>query len=476
MKNRVQRQDSTYKMFLVSSALVLSCSFLFLEWKNPATHQEKIGTGHAWLGQAYNFYKYGISNVVGNVSIRSASFRMYDKAMLPPQFNTVSIYDPIFYSAFCASLWRILGAPSWWPLKILNIILFSFLTILLFKALSILFVDKKKALVSTFGVLMFFPLAYTNLAIPRDVHHYYFFVIFLYFALTYIFQKKSIGFLFLGALGIVFCQWVRPPILSSFVVLSLLIILWGQIESKYKEKMYASLSVFWLTSIFLFWIPFCLFNKITYNKYFLSALGENMLSSLYGVPYPDGDVQEHSVGQFVERKVGHKMNCGSIESDNVCMNLYKEYATRYPFHILKCMLIRVRQMLWYDLSWRNYNPYKVTTSTSRWFKLKLALTSPSMFFEFFARIYIRLLLVFGYIGMIIAYYRREYKILIFMIFGVILSSGYSWLFHIEDRVLAVHNWPFGLFAGYFLSFCYEFLILFIKNKNRIQNFKFFMPY
>lgn len=461
---------------LVGLAFIFSFLFLFAEWQLPATHQEKIGTGHAWLGQAYNFYKYGVSNVVGNTIVRIKDFNLYDKEVSASEFNIVSIYDPIFYSIFCAWFWKLLGAPSLWFLKLLNIIIFSLLMIWLFRVLELLFEDKKKALMGAFGVLLFFPLLYTNISIPRDAHHYYAFIIFLYFILTFVISEKKISFLIPGALLFVFCQWARPCILSSFVILTGLFLLWGFIESSYREKFIKSLSVFWIISFLFFWIPFLIFNKITYDKYYVIPQGEALLGSLYGAPFPDGDAVEHTTGKFVLRKTGHYMKCGSIESDNICMSLYKEYVLKYPYHRLKCMFIRLKTMLWYDLPWRQYDPYLVTTQTSRWFKLKLALTSPKLFLEFFARLYMRILLVLGYLGILIAFWRKEYKLLIFMIIGVVFSSGYSWLFHIEDRILAVHNWPFGIFAAYFLSYCYESLRLFIKNKYKMQNFNFFITH
>lgn len=463
--------SQNYKeLSLFSVALIVSSLFLLAEWHLPETHQEKIGTGHAWLGQAYNFYKYGVSNVVSDTTVRIKKFQLYDTEMLPPQFNTVSIYDPIFYSAFCALLWQLLGSANLCSLKILNIILFSFLMIWLFRVLLLLFDDKSKVFVAAFSVLLYFPLLYTNIAIPRDVHHYYFFVIFFYFMLTYVLKNKKIPFLIPGALLVVFCQWVRPPLLSSLVVLSALMLFWAWLEPSLRKKTCTSLSIFWLTSLLLFWLPFCAFNKITYNRYFLSALGENMLSSLYGAPLPNGDALEHSMGKFVLRKTGNQMTCGSIASDTICMDLYKEYIVKYPLHSLKCMYIRLKAMLWYDLPWRQHDPYSVTMQTSRWFKLKLALSTPSLFFEFFARVYICILLVFGYLGACIAFFRKEYKLLIFMIFGVIFSSGYSWLFHIEERVLAVHNWPFGIFAGYFVLYVIESVVAALRSFQQRNNF------
>lgn len=188
---------------------------------------------------------------------------------------------------------------------------------------------------------------------------------------------------------------------------------------------------------------------------------------IYKIPY--GDAFEHSMGQFVLRKTGHQMQCGSLESDDICMGLYKEYVLKYPLHIIKCMAIRLKQMLWYDLPWREYNPYTVTTEVSRWVKFKMMLASPSLFLEFFARIYMRILLVLRYFGIFLAFKRREYALLIFMIFGVIFSSGYSWLFHIEERVLAVHNWPFGVFAAYFIAYAYTFIFGFIHKRGVVKN-------
>lgn len=459
--------SQSYKeLSLFSAALILSSLFLVAEWQLPTTHKEKTGTGHAWLHQGYNFYKHGVSNVVSNETIRIKKFQLYDKEVLPPKFNTVSIYDPIFYSAICAWLWRLTGSANLLSLKLLNILIFSLLMIWMYRVLILLFEDKRKAFMSAFGVLLFFPLLYTNIAIPRDAHHYYAFVVFLYFILTFVFTEKKISFLIPGALLFVFCQWARPCLLSSFVALTGLFLLWAIFEPSYREKFIKSLSVFWVISFLFFWVPFLIFNKVTYDKYYVIPQGEALLGSLYGTSFPDGDFVNHTTADFVKRKTGHQMKCGNIESDDVCIGLYKKYISKYPYHRFKCIFVRLKSMLWYDLPWRQHDPYSVTMHTSRWFKLKLALTSPSLFFEFFARLYMRILLVLGYLGMCVAFLRKEYKLLTFMILGVIFSSGYSWLFHIEERVLAVHNWPFGIFAGYFLSILYEVIFSFFVSKRK----------
>lgn len=466
MKTANKSISFSKELILVATAFFVCSLFLCAEWQLPRVHKPIRHAGFAWLIEAVKFYYDGVSNKIrdGGVLVEQ-NFNLYytpsDNAKLSP----VSIYDPIFYASFCAFLWKIIGGPSLWSLKILNIIIFSLILVWLYRALEILFDDKRKAFIGSLGVLLYFPLLYTNILTPRDAHHYYSFVIFLYFVLSYVFKNKDFKFLFLGALLFVFCQWVRPPLLSSFVVLTCLMMVWSYREPLLRKRIHAALSVFWLVSILCFWFPFCIFNKITYDKYFLSALGENMLSSLYGTPLPNGDALEHSMGQFVLRKTGHLMLCGQIKSDDICMDLYKEYVVQFPFHAIKCMVIRLKQMLWYDLPWREYDPYMVTTETSRWFKFQLMLASPLLFLEFFARLYIRILLILGYLGITLAFIRKEYALLVFLIIGVVLSSGYSWLFHIEDRVLAVHNWPFGIFAAYWIACVYEFILCWVQKRS-----------
>jgi hypothetical protein len=464
-------KQSRKELCLVGIAFILSSLFLYTEWNLSTTQEETCIASPVWLTQGYNFYIDGVGNKVKNRVLFKKKFELYDKGEDGRKFKVVSIYDPIVFSALCAWLWKLTGKPSLLPLKILNIIIFSLLMIWLFRMLQLLFEDKSKAFAGALGVVAFLPLVFNNIENIRDIYYFYGFIILLYFFFTFVFTKKKITFLIPGALLFVICFWARPCILSSFVALSGLAIIWAYFNPFYRQKAFQVLTIFWFMNGMLFWVPFGIFNKITYDMFYIFPQGEASLSSLYGVPFPDGDVMEHTGAKFILRKTGKPMQNGTMEGDAVCLKLYQQLTKKFPLHRFKCMFARFKIMLWYDLPWKKSDPHSITTETSRWFKLKLALTSPALFFEFLSRLYMRILLFLGYLGIVYALIRKEYTLLILMGLGIVFSSGYSWLCHIEERVLAVHSWPFGLFAAYFLSCCYEFVALSIKNRKKKRSFR-----
>lgn len=467
---KAYRIENYQKWLLVGFSLVVSSLFLYAEWRSPQTHEYKKHCGHAWLIQGFKFYNDGVSSQVRNGGEISEKEFLLSYTQQPSNtFSKASVYDPIAFSVFISWLWRLCGAPSMLYLKLLSMLFFIVSTLGLVRILEFFLCNKQKAFFATLGVLAYVPLGFHVIENVRDVYHYYFFILFLYALCSFISEKRTYFFIIISALLCSLCQWIRPPLFSSVVVLTGLAFLWALFEEKYKKKIFYFLLLFWSVNIITFWIPFCVFNKHVYGEYFVSPRGEALLSGMYGITLPDGDFVEHTTGHFILRKTGHFMRCGSLESDDICMDWFKTYLEKYPLHYFKCMIKRISYMLWYDMPWRRSNPFAITQETSRWFKLQLACSSPALFFEFFIRIYLRILLVMGYIGILFAFLKKEYRLLTWLVVGVMFSSGYSWLFHIEDRVVAVHAWPLGIFAFYGLCSTYEYLYRRIRSSEWKKN-------
>lgn len=455
----------TYKNWrpacLILAGLFLNSLFVYHHYRVAKEEPAKNIT-YAWHAQAYSFYKYGFSNKLASVVVQKGSIKdlgIVDTIGVKedPQFVVPCIYDPVFYAAFCSWVWKLCGAPSFLFLMLINTFIFSIALVMLFNALKLLFRNGNKAFFTTCGALAFLPLVYHNTMNTRDVHHFYAFTIFLYFTLSYIFEKKSFAFLSFGAFLFALCHLVRPALFSSLFALAGVFFLWGCYAPLYRRKILISLSTFCGMSILFFWAPFMVFNKITYDRYFINPKGESFLVGFQGLPFPDGEPMEGMVGAFIARKEGKIIPMGDQYFDDLCWKYFKIYFKKYPIHYFKCMFLRVKGMFWHDLIWRKYYFFEIKQNASKFEKLGILLSNPGMLLEYISRLYVRLILFLGFIGLFLALFKREYLFVGIVIFGIVLSSVYLWIEHFQQRVLAMHQWGIALLAFYGLFCLYEMI-------------------
>jgi len=188
-------------------------------------------------------------------------------------------------------------------------------------------------------------------------------------------------------------------------------------------------------------------NKSNYNRFFVGPAGQDLLESLGEFENPWGFKLSD---QWVDEHVSKKYNevYGTQEFDDKAKEEFWLAFYEQPSFYFKSFFKRIPGIIVPSLPWTYYqqSPYQGLNIFSQ--KLKHALSSPALFFDFLARhIYIRLFLLLGYLGMVLALFRRRY-FAVALLSAVIVAGLGKLPSHIEYRYLIPYYWAFVFFVGY----------------------------
>ncbi|MFT6765292.1 MAG: hypothetical protein ACJAZS_000167 [Alteromonas naphthalenivorans] len=470
MVSTIFKKKNLYGYSLVVIALLVNILYLHQDSKIVSLSKDTRPGGMVWIYPAYSFYKGKISNYYRNFNLKKDKYTLYDEGDKKSKLEVFPIGDTMAYPIVASSIWKLFNKPSFLYLKIFNVVLFALSTFFLFQVCCFLFNSYLRAWCASLSVICFGPLIATNVLWYRDIFQYFGFIVFLYVFLSYMQNKnKSLRFLLVGSFLFTLCQWIRASLFPSFVILSLTLLFWGLWGRYSIKKVRTFLIIFWIANITLFWIPFSIFNYGTYGKFFVGPIGEAKLASLCAPTFYDGfhfPVAGHSKYVFERLEKGISK---AKDYDGACEEYYAILKKKYPWQPIKALMYRIYMIFSQDIEWRIP---EAVTHLPKDIKEKYiyAFSSSSAFLELLLRLQVRLVRLFGILGMLLALYRRNYFLLSLCMIGIVYSSGYMLLTHIEERILSVHVWPFALFAGSFLFDCIVFVFSYkriqIKNHNK----------
>jgi hypothetical protein len=451
---------------LVFLSVLVNLVYLSQELQCSAIQKRLHATGEMWTGWAYSYYNHGISNKIERLDPLKNGYILYSgKEKKIIDFVNPPVGETLGYPILASTVWRLTGVPSLLYMKIINIIIFSLISILLFR-INIFFVKEPwMAFICSLGVVAFPPLLYVNIIWFRDIFQYFGIIFFLYFFIYFVSSKKGNKFLYLGIFTCILCQWIRASLFSSFFILSCLAFIFGLYRYFDNKKTLYFLKFFWISNILLFWVPFMTFNKVTYNTYFVAPTEEALFCSLCSpYPLPNGDMlKAEDYPDYTNEQVRIGKLDPKISFYERYDILYKDICKKYPYRKIECLIYRIKEIAFGNIQWR---PLDLSTSFSLYRYIEnfnFGRVSIKDLPELFLHSYIPFMRLFGWIGIMIAIYRKKYFMVSMLLIGVVYSSGYMLLSHIEDRIIAVHAWPFGLFAFYSFGIIYKKIKLKIKN-------------
>lgn len=468
----ILNNNKLYPLSLVLIGVMATSFFCYKEYEKEPQQHSKSAAGFPFIHMAYSWYLYGVSNFpVQTAKIKQKEYTLYSNELenIQKKRNPFTINEALGYPLLVYGIWKITGSPNLLYPKILNIILFGLFSVFLFQVVLLFVKNPLMAWWCSLGVVLFPPLIGTAIVWNREIFQYFGIILFLYCFLLYVKENNKISFLIVGSVVCVLLQWVRPSLFATFCILSLVGLCWPLLETVSWKKIKTFLMIFWIINIFLFWIPFCSFNKLTYGTYFMAPIGEMKLSRLLGPSFPDG----FHFPLFGHAHIPAKMmKAGELKAqnfDDACLEYYYQLKEKYPYQEYKAFMYRLIMILVQDIDWRV--PRMVTVNQPMKIKqiLQYTLSNPIFLIELFFRFIVHFIRIIGFLGILLAFSRRQYMLLLFFIIGVMYSSGYILLSHIESRILAVHVWPLAFFAQYFLAFCAQSIRSYCLSKKYVYS-------
>lgn len=447
------------RLLLVVGALIIN--FIFLYFHNPSYYYTMTQL-HGQVG--YNINTFGsvqinpeLTDYMHQQRIVQGKLVEYDQLAkeFEPPTKPFIINDTIGYGIILGLLWKLTHSFKFMDVQILQIIIFSLLMLLLYRIMFILSGSAAIAFACCIAQFFYFPILAMNVQPVRDIWAYYGLIILLYGILTYFFEQRSWWILAVCSIGFSVCQFIRPSVFLALLTMLCVIAVYGMVQRAYLKRSMIIVVTALVFNVMCFWMPFMTYNKINYDRYFVGPVGLDLLEGLGEFENPWGyKLSDEWAGQFIEKK--YEVKSGTPEFDDACkkefMHALDGNKSLYFMNIAR----RIPQLIVPGLPWiyQAQSPYGDALSLSE--KIQKIFSSWNFFLDFLMRhIYIRLLLVLGYLGMFVALAQRRYFMLSIMLIGVLCGGLGKLPSHIEYRYLVPYYWVFALFAGYFIASAFK---------------------
>ena len=425
---------------------------------------------------AYNLYKYNSIKVnyarmgplaqLEQQTGKRGDYYEIDHESFGPGQNYRNHFDTIGYGVLIGLLWKLTHTLDYFDIQLLQVLLFSLLMFLVYAIAFMLFASKRTALFSCIALLAFFPIHYLNVQVFRDIYPYYASIILLFTAIRFLFHRGSWGLLTFGSISFGLLQWMRPTLFLT-LCLSLIVLLgYAFFSSNLKlKRSFVFAGSMLLGNLIFFWIPFATYNKIAYDQYLVGPAGINLIQGLgefpnkWGYQLSDGWYGNYSRKHFGEQADQLQLddNQRGVFFDAKMKNLFWKSAWQDPWFYLTTLRKRVVRLIFPGLPWFNYQDTKelylmYLTGTPLKEIIKIIFREPLIAFDFFARhIYIGFFLLFAYLGILLAIFRKKYLVVL-LLFVCIIGSSYSVVFaHVDHRYLIPFYGIFPFFVGYLFS-------------------------
>lgn len=449
--------------------LALGVNFAFLYYHNPYYYYTMTQL-HGQVGYNLNHYHSAHLNpkLTAYMDQQKADSKLlvdYDQVD-PTHFDAPSqpfiINDTIGYGVVLGLLWKLTGSFKFIDIQLLQIFIFSLMMIPLYHVAYLLFKDPRIAFLCCIAQLFYFPIIAMNVQPVRDIWAYYGIVLLLYGMVAYIFERRSWWFLMLCAIGFSICQYIRPSVFFALLTISFVMLCYGLAYRAQLKRTIGMLAMVALTNACCFWMPFFAYNQTYYNRYFVGPVGQDLLEGLGEFPNPWGyKLSDEWFANYITQKYG--LISGTPEFDEKGQQEFKEIYKNNPSIFYINILKRIPGIITPGLPWIYYtiSPYGDGLSARE--KLTVALSSWKMFLDFIARhVYIRIFLILGYIGMLLALWRRRYFAVALLMIGVVCGGLGKLPSHIEYRYIVPYYFAFSFFVGYLI----HALIAYIKKASK----------
>lgn len=453
--------ELSYNQYLLVG-LAFCMNLIFLYFYNPHYHFT-LTQLHGQVG--YNINTFGSVNIDPELTARMDAQRQAQDQLVDFDGVESSLYqspikpfvtnDTIGYGLILGLLWKITRSFSFVDVQWLQIIIFSFLMLLLYRIVFILFSDKRFAFWACIAHLFFFPIIAMNVQPSRDIWAYYGVIIVLYGILKFIFDQGTVWNLAVCALGFGVCQFVRPSVFLALLTISAVMVVYGLMHKALIKKIMGMIIVLVCANIACFWLPFMTYNKVSYNRYFVGPVGLDLLEGLGEFPNRWGyKLDDIWAANYICTK--YNVQGGTPEFDDKAKEEFAQAFNQEPATYFINIFKRLPSLILPGLPWIFYTSSPYGMCASIYEKITMIMSSGDLLFDFLVRhVYIRLYLLLGYAGIILLLARRHYWIVGLLLGGVLLGGLGKLPSHIEYRYVVPYYWVFALFAAYAFDALYH---------------------
>jgi len=422
------------------------------------TYKHRSSYGLLHPNVAYNICKYGTCKLDANLHTYLIDQAEKHGGMLSlanaetsfnfsPQEFIFPVNDTIGYGLIFALLWKITNSFTFLDIQILQILLFSLLMLLHYQIGYMLFASEWVAFFSGIAHLLFFPILAMNIHAVRDIWAYYGLIILLYYCTKFFTQGFQVRSMLYGGFWLAFFQCIRPTLFAAVVIYTVFFLGYALIYSEVRKNVLCALFLLYCTNISFFWLPFMAYNKITYDRYIVGPLGQDLIEGLGEFSNKWGfKLDDTWLASFLRTKYGHEL--GTPEADNMARKEFQHALREDSLFYLKTLLWRLPQLLLPGLPWLYYAESPYPEGLSWYEKIIHSFSSVSAFLDFFLRqLYVRTYLIIGYAALVFTIFRKNYfASLLLLICGIAPCLG-KFPSHLEYRYLIPYYWIFSFFIG-----------------------------
>ncbi len=451
-----------HALTLVALALLINGIFLYLY--NPKVYFA-ITQAHGQIG--HNLYKHNVIGMNADLAdyMRNQMHeqgQLIDYDTIPHQeFNKPTepfpINDTVGYGVLLGLLWKLTNSLKFRDIQLLQIIIFCILMLFYYQVAYLLFGSTQIAFVCGTMQLLFFPLISYNVMPVRDVWAYYGLLILCYAVLSYMHRHISQLNMSLCVIFFAGCLWIRPTLSSAAIMMTFFLIGYALNKTAVRKRCIELVAALWLITGLLFWLPFMYFNIKQYNRLLVSPAGQSLLEGLGELPNQwRHKLNDEYVNELISSKYGHTY--GTPEFDEAAMHEFKQCVKEDPWHFGKTLFYRLPDILLPGLQWIFYeqSPYAQYQGTIQ--KLSCALSSLPNIIDFFLRhIWMRLYLLFGYMGLYFMLRQKRYTACAFIV-TCLLSGLSTYASHIEYRYIVPFYWVFSFYVGYLVYALKQYIV------------------
>lgn len=387
------------------------------------------------------------------------------------QYLEADIYPDVditpWYSLILGLLWKLTHSFSSKDIIYLQILLFSLCIILVYQTAYILFKSSHYAFAVSLSTILFFPLIFHNVVVLRDIWPFYSTTVLLYTIFSYLYNEKSIVYVFVGGIFFSICQLVRFTSFATLCTIAFCLFIYALMRFFCRKKVFLIINSLIITNILFYWVPFFAYNLHVYQRFFISSLGQVVLEGFGEVENKWGYKCDDAWFRFFMHKK-FNLQSGTPECDERAKELVIKAICEEPLFYISLVIKRLGQVILPDMNWLPYffddECYTQLQTKNERFQYILDQCHSSyknLIFNFFSHFYIRLYILLGYLGLLLMFFNGHRK-MAFLLMNIIVSSWFIIFIHVECRYIL---YTFG-FIPYGLGYLYIYLLEIILRLKR----------
>lgn len=475
-------KDYSFSMPVVIFFFTLCINSLFLHAFRDDLYQRGSYYPETPRDLAYSFYA---NNTITSYKARTAYHegKVQIQKILNEQQPVIPMWEAPAYALLMGSLWKLTHSLSYYDILLLQMVLFALSCVLLYATLLLMNVNQIHALIMVCCVPLFLPLLFVNSNPVRDVFCFYGVAALLYSVVSLFYKHdQNYWYFLMSGVWIALCQWMRQTVFGSLLMVSLFVIPYAYWYCRDRfSAIIKGLLVLWLCNIICFWLPYSVYNKALYGRYFAGQTGQLLLDSMGYTPpnrinsqcrdvynglYCDGCVTEYTIRRFsLDRNI---FISGTPALDDKMKDAFWEWFWQDPIFWFKGLVWRIKKLLFLDMTWStthgwNWQFYNTFTSYTDRLKATYSFGWFALFEFLFRRWHVRIVMLLGYMGAFLWWRQRSFLflgLLFFLVGGGIAPAIIS---HPEHRYLTPFYFVFPLLTGYFLYNVVGYIFYVVKK-------------